>query len=485
MSIEELDLAKLEELAAAGASVTVPAALLLALIREVERLKEEVAQLKRNSSNSSKPPSSDRFAAKRPEKKGRGKAGRRRPGGQKGRAGRTLRQVQNPDRIVNHGLPCRCGRCHTSLRGLEARGFERRQVFDLPEKIVVEVTEHRAQIGICPKCGSRVKGAFPKEVSGPVQYGERIWALALYLQSYQLIPCERLSEFMADVFDCPVSPGTLSAMLKAAGARAGPAHEEIRTRLPREPFIHCDETGLSMAGKIHWLHTVSTPKLTYLHVDARRGESALRAIGILEGYEGFVIHDFLSSYYRVDDLLHGLCNAHHLRDLEWVGEDPAQTWAPKMAALLLEAKRLKQRERDGGRTIGPRTLDRLQNQYAAILIEGYAANPEPTRRPGQRGRIKRGKALNLLDRFLDRPGEVMAFLLHDVPFDNNQAERDLRMMKLKQKISGCFRSFAHAQAFVALRSIITTARKRSLNILAIIRETLSNPHGVHETLLGT
>ena len=239
-------------------------------------------------------------------------------------------------------------------------------------------------------------------------------------------------------------------------------------------------------GKLYWLHTASTPTLVYLHVDEHRGELALRAMGILDGYKGWVIHDFLSAYYTIEGLKHVLCNAHLLRDLINVHENHGQQWAADMIALLLEAKRLKEREQSGGRTIGQRTLDRLSRRYEEVVNAGYAINPEPVRRPGQRGRLKRGKPLNLLIRLDERHEEVMAFLLNDdVPFDNNQAERDLRMMKIKQKISGCFRNLDHATAFAKLRSIIASAKKQSINVLEILFLTLNNAPKAQQLLLGT
>ena len=252
------------------------------------------------------------------------------------------------------------------------------------------------------------------------------------------------------------------------------------------PYIHSDETGMSLFGKIHWLHTASTPQRTFLHVDRHRGEPAMRSMGVLEGYSGHVIHDYLSSYYRITGLQHGLCNAHHIRDLTCVHEEHGQQWASDMMGLLLEAKALKERENAGGRCVGARTLDRLQKRYFEILEDGYTINPEPVRRPGQRGKLKRGKPLNMLDRFRDRHQEVMAFLIHGVPFEaNNEAERDLRMLKTKQKISGCFRSLDHASAFAAIRSVIASAKKQTVNVLQILNSMLTNPAAAQEMLMTT
>lgn len=493
MTVEGIDREELERLAAQGALVTIPASLLLALLVRIEQLEEKVASLESNSRNSSKPPSSDRHNPNRPGK-GSPRGGRkgkkkRKPGGQEGHEGKTLQQVADPDRTVEHLLDRRagrCGHCQGGLHGAQRAGFERRQVFDLPEKISVEVTEHRAEVCTCRSCGKKVKAAFPEGVVAPVQYGERIQAMVIYLHTYQLLPCERLGEFFGDVFGCPLSPGTVCASLKKAGARAGPVHDAIRAAIIQALFIHCDETGLSLSGKICWLHTASTPRLVYLHVDKHRGQVALRAIGILEDYDGWVIHDFLSAYYTIEGLRHVLCNAHLLRDLICILEVHGQAWAADMIALLLEAKRLKEREAQGGRRVGEKTLDRLQERYLEILAAGFALNPEPGRRPGQRGRLKRGKPLNVLNRLAERCGEIMAFLLYDgIPFDNNEAERDLRMMKVKLKISGCFRNLGHARAFAILRSIIASAKKQSINVFEILSLTLKDPREAQRLLLGT
>lgn len=488
MPIEGIERKQLEALADAGASVTVPASLLLSLIVRIEQLEEKIAALESNSRNSSKPPSSDRHNPNKPPKKAGGQKGKRRPGGQKGHRGKTLNQVPDPNHVEDHKLDRRgkCAHCQGSLRGVESTGVEKRQVFDLPEKITIEVTEHRAETGICPCCGKKVKASFPEQVTAPVQYGKRIQTLVLYLHAYQLLPCERLGEFFGDVFGCSLCPATVCSMLKKGGARAGPIYQAIKSTIVEAMLLHCDETGLSINGKLHWLHTASTPDLVYLHVDENRGEAALRAMGILEGFDGWVVHDFLAAYYRIAEIKHVLCNAHLLRDLICVHEDHGQRWAADMMALLLEAKKLKDRELSGGRTIGPKTLQRLHQRYLEILRAGYAINPEPIRRPGQRGRLKRGKPLNLLTRLDERSDEVMAFLVHaEVPFDNNEAERDLRMMKVKQKISGCFRNIEHGRAFAKLRSIVASAKKQALNVLEILNLTLHQPNQAHLRLLGT
>lgn len=458
--------------------------LVLSLLDRIEKLEAEVAELKKNSRNSSKPPSSDRMQTSKPTRDKRRKK-RRRPGGQKGHEGNHLKRVENPDHVVRHELSGPCCHCGSHLNKGATERYESRQVFDLPEKIQIEVTEHQAAVGTCQCCGKRVKANFPEEVKAPVQYGVRVQALVIYLHVYQLLPCERLSELCADFFNCPISPGTVTNFVKKAGDRAGPIAESIKEKIRLSDRIHADETGLNLFGKNHWLHVASTPDFAYFHVDAKRGWEALQRMGILEGYTGWLVHDYYSSYYRYSECWHVLCNAHHLRDLTYIEEELGQGWAGRMIEWLLDAKELKDREQAGGRRVGPVTLARLQQDYDAILLSGYRRNPEPKRKKGQRGRVKRGKALNLLDRFWYQHDEVLAFLYNDLPFDNNQAERDLRMMKTKQKISGCFRTMSQAQAFAHLRSIITSSKRRAINILQILTAVLRNQGAAHSLLFST
>jgi transposase len=273
-----------------------------------------------------------------------------------------------------------------------------------------------------------------------------------------------------------MSTGTVRNILMKAGDRASPVVEAIRDALRKAALIGSDETGASLAGHNHWLHTVSTPLLSYYHFHPKRGFEAMEEIGILPDFTGGVIHDFFQSYYQYEACRHYLCNAHHLRDLTYVHEEMDQAWAEEMIELLLDAKDLRERHDSGGRRIGPVTRKRILTQYRKILDEGYAINPEPQKTAGKRGRPKRGKALNLLDRFRQRENEVLGFFLEDgIPFDNNQAERDLRMIKAKLKISGCFRSPKAACAFAKVRSVITTARKQGDSILDTLKFLFQNP----------
>lgn len=450
--------------------------LLLSLWDRVELLEAKVAELAKNSRNSSKPPSSDKGNPNKPTKKPSSKGQKkRRPGGQDGHKGSTLEMSESPDKIIHHGFQSHCQHCATELSEVPPERVERRQVFDLPP-LEIEITEHQISCGQCPNCRKAIKGVFPDEVSAPVQYGSGIQALATYLGTYQMLPCERTSEFFADLFDCPLSTGTLSNILRRAGAKADPVTEAIKERIGQADLFGADETGASLGGKNHWLHIACTDRLSYYHFHPNRGFEALEDIGILSAYTGRVVHDFYQSYYRYEDCKHHLCNAHHLRDLTYIHEDLGQSWAQEMIELLLEAKKLRDRQNQGGRKVGAQSVDRILQKYREILKGGYVINPEPAKVEGKRGRPKRGKALNMLDRFRDREDEVIGFFLQEnVPFDNNQAERDLRMIKAKLKISGCFRSPAAAESFAKVRSVVSTARKAGAKMLETLQKLFEDP----------
>lgn len=475
--------------------VSIPAALLLALIERVGELERKVSSLESNSRNSGKPPSSDKGNLTNPPKPKslRGKSGSK-PGGQKGHKGTTLKQVERPDHVVEHRIApaSACPKCAATLnvgdpgKALGRDACERRQVFELPP-VRVETTEHRAERCACPGCGEQVVAAFPPGVVAPVQYGDRLQASALYLGGYQLIPYQRLGELFRDFFNCPLSGGTLANFVKRGGKKARRASVHIGQALKRQPVLHLDETGYRQHGKRHWLHVACTGKLTLYHIDPKRGKDAMLNMGILEGFTGKAAHDFWGAYYYFEDCLHFLCNAHLLRELVYVDEELGQPWAGKMSRVLLEAKKLRERENarapSSRRVVGEQTELRIGGLYCDAILEGYELNPEPVRKPGQRGRLARGKALNLLHRLEERAGEILAFLVDgDVPFDNNQAERDLRMMKVREKISGTFRSGENARAFCDLRSVISTARKQSHRAIDALTQLIHSPEDLGKSL---
>lgn len=444
--------------------------LVMELIRRVRQLEAQMAGLLANSRTSSKPPSSDRHNPNKPAPKSLRQPSGRKPGGQPGHEGHTLALSANPDEVVRHAPPMNCSRCAQPLVGVQPVGVERRQVIEV--RLARRwVREHRAEVVRCPRCHWRVPGEFPEGVTAAVQYGASVRTVVTYLSVFQLLPAERLSEVMAELCDCPLSAGSIPAMVQGAGEAAVPVLGEIKERLLQSPWVSFDETGLSLGGDLLWLHTASNAQFTALHIHEKRGTEGIKAGGIIETYRGRALHDGLSAYRLFTQCLHGLCNAHHLRELTFVEETLGQAWAGKMAAWLREAKaRVEEEEKKGGAPLGQAELGRWQDRYLGIIEEGMMENPEPAAKaPGQKGRPARGKALNLLNRLLDHQEAVVAFLLvQGVPFDNNHAERDLRMMKLRQKISGCFRARRLAECFVAVRSVIATARKHAAGTLEAI-----------------
>jgi transposase len=439
---------------------------------QVQTLQEQVAK---DSHNSHKPPSSDGLS--KPKPKSLRPKSERPTGGQPGHPGHTLRMVEKPDRIVPHRVE-RCAGCGRSLAGQEPDRVERRQVHDLPEP-KLEVTEHQAEVKTCP-CGCVNRAAFPPEAAAPVQYGPRVKSVAVYLGEYQLLPFDRLAEIMRDLFACgSFSEGTLANFKADCSRRLEPVEAAIRDLAAAEPVAGFDETGVRATGSLHWLHTVSTRLLTWYYAHKRRGREAIDAAGILADYCGRAIHDCWKSYfdYGCD---HGLCNGHLLRELIFLWEQQSQKWAQAMIDHLLAIKQaVATASADGLTALPPADQERFLKGYERIVKAGYAENPAVAPPPGpkRRGRRKQSKARNLLDRFRDHPDSVLAFMRDfAVPFDNNQSERDLRMMKLRQKISGTFRSFQALVNFCRIRGYVSTARKNGVNALdALQRVFLGNP----------
>jgi transposase len=429
------------------------------------QLRAENAELRRrldvDSSNSSKPPSSDGLK-KKPRLPGslRGRSGKR-SGGQAGHKGGTLRQVAVPDRIERHEARA-CRHCLAGLTASMETGVERRQVFDLPKKLI-EVTEHQASIYCCAACGGETKADFPEGVASPAQYGERVRAAAIYLNVQQLIPEDRVAQTMHDLFDAPLlCPASLAAWVNDKGQAFEALAAEIAALAAQAPVRCLDETGFRIAGKGQWLHTVSTEALTVYRVSAKRG-------AIPEGLTGgVVVHDHFKPYCRLSGVAHAYCNAHHLRELKALIELDREPWAEQMRDLMLEANDAVQKVREAGATaLAPVAIKGFVDRYWEAIRLGSAFHrslPAPERRA--RGRKKRRAGHNLIERLKKHKDDVLRFL-HDfaVPFTNNLAERDLRMMKVKMKISGSFRTFDGASRFATLRSVVSTARKHRWNIL--------------------
>jgi transposase/regulator of replication initiation timing len=434
---------------------------------ENQELRDEINELRgklaKNSKNSSKPPSSD--GMKKPKPKSLRKPSGKKSGGQPGHRGTRLEMVEQPDHVVSHPVD-ECRQCGRSLGAVDAADHRRRQVIDIPP-LKLEVTEHRAEIKCCPGCGCRNEAAFPAEVKTSVQYGSRIKSLLVYLNQYQLLPYERTCQLVEDLFSHTISQGTLCNWNADCYRNLESTEEQILQAILASEVVHFDETGIRQQGKLHWLHVASTEHLTYYGLHARRGKEAMDTFGILENYTGCAVHDHWKSYFKFS-CDHSLCNAHHLRELIYLAEQDRQDWAAAMIGLLLEAKEMSEAASENCLAEDSAALASIRLRYDTLIANGLAQNLPPPQHLQQkkRGRAKQSKAKNLLDRLRDFKTEVLAFLTHPlVPFDNNQGERDIRMAKLKQKISGCFRSDSGGKIFSRIRGYVSTLRKNDLQIL--------------------
>ena len=423
-------------------------------------------QLAKNSGNSDKPPGSD--GLKKPRTRSLRKKGRRKSGGQPGHKGHTLKKVEQPDHLERH-MVAACPHCATDLREVEPVAIEKRQVFDVPP-LRLEVTEHQAEIKRCPECGQEVKGCFPAEVRQPVQYGSRLKAQAVYLNNYQLLPLERTCELFEDFYGHAPSQSFILAANSAFVKQTEETLSRIKQQVIAADIVHFDESGVRVEGSLNWLHVAGTAYLTYYAVQSKRGQEGMNASGILPDFQGRAVPDHWASYLKFDNCQHAFCNAHHLRNLQFVVDQYQQDWGRKLGALLLAIKAEVEATPADQTSLPPERVAHYEQLYDTLLQEGFTANPLPEHLPPQRrGRKKQSPPRNLLDRLQKHKAETLVFMRDfRVPFDNNLAERDLRMIKVKQKISGSFRTRAGADTFCSIRSYISTVRKHGCNVIHAI-----------------
>ena len=444
-------------------------ALIQAQAAEIAALKARIGELERrlglNSSNSGKPPSSDGLNKPARVVSLRERSAKK-SGGQKGHTGETLRQAADPDEIVDH-YPSICSGCGGALTPGMAPDYAARQVHDLPEPRPLVVTEHRSHVCQCAGCGARTRGAFPNGVNAPVQYGTRIAAFAVYLMHQQLLPQKRLVALMIDLFGVRIASATLDGMSRACATRLKGFSETVRGLVAAAPVKHVDETGFRIGGKTQWLHVACTSLLTFYRTCARRGS-------LLTGVAGIVVHDHWKPYYTMTGVRHALCNAHHLRELKALVEIEKEDWARQMQRLLRRACHATNLARQRDVPLKSSLVACIERRYDAIVASGLAFHDEQTplarglAKPGgkTRGRAPRRTGHNLLLRFHTRRDDTLRFLRDPaVPFSNNEAERDVRMMKLRMKISGGFRSQEGATDFAIIRGFLSTARKQGWNII--------------------
>jgi transposase len=436
------------------------------LSEQVQSLQE---RLKKDSHNSHLPPSSDRF---RRQPKSLRKPSGKKAGGQDGHPGTSLHLRETPDEVIVHPVEV-CAQCQHDLHAVTSQQVERRQVIDVPPKRVV-VIEHQAQRKCCPLCQHVTEASFPPAVKATVQYGTGVGAIAVYLVQAQLLPYERAAEVLHEVLGASLTAGTLKTLVERCAEQLAPVEQQIQEHLQQADVLHQDETGLYVCGKRYWLHVSATEQVTHYAVHPKRGKDALEAIGILPAFEGVSVHDGWRAYQSYP-CRHGLCNVHHLRELTFLYEVLQQEWAGKMITLLLDIKHAVAQARSEGRAqLHPLEVQDWKAQYVALLLDGYQANPAPAEPPPKRkGRRKQSAARNLLDRLSTQQEAVLAFLDDfAVPFDNSLAERDIRMVKVQQKVSGCFRSLVGAQAFCRIRGYVSTLRKQGLSVLTALEAAL-------------
>ena len=437
-----------------------------------KRLAELENQQAKNSKNSHQPPSTDGFVK---QTKSLRKKSERKVGGQEGH---NLGWQETADIVIKHEM-VECKVCGNKLSEVEGEIDEKRQVYDLLV-IKVQVTEHQMEKKQCPHCHLVSVSKFPKSIGYWVQYGENIKGLITYLSQYQLIPSQRVEELMKEVFSCEIRQGTIYNLVQKCHQILEPVEEKIKEQIKDSEVTHFDETGTNVNGKGLWMHVSSTESHTHYQVHKKRGREAMDAIGILPKYKGKAVHDGFKSY-KDYQCSHYLCNAHHLRELTFIHERFNQPWAEEMIDLLCDINDMvKQAKLDNQTALEQSQITAFELKFQKIIDRGYKANPEPVIDPSPqktRGRKKRAKPLNLIHR-LDLERKQALGFMHDftVPFDNNLAERDIRMTKLKLKTSGCFRSLKGADAFARIRGYISTLRKQRLDILdSLINLFRGNP----------
>lgn len=428
------------------------------------RIKELEGMLNKDSRNSHKSPSSDGY--KKQVQNNREKSDRK-IGGQLGHEGKTLQIVETPDKIIEHKVN-ECAHCRMNLEKIVATKFYRRQVHDLPA-VKIEVTEHVIEIKRCSVCGKETIADC--DVPASVQYGERIKSMGVYLNQYQMLPFERTRELMEDFFECSISAEVLQhSNERCYDKLEQKVEKEIKESIAQSALMHNDETGIRCEGTTKWVHSYSTQRHTYYAIDDKRGKEAMDRINILPQYTGNSVHDRWASYEKYEQCQHSYCNAHLLRDLKGENENN-KTWAATMQTILLDAYSLSKQEH-----ILPFAIETIEQRYDHIVQEALQEEPLPAISPHKRGRKAKTKSLKLLECFRDKKKQILRFLYDKtIPFDNNLAERDLRMVKLKQKISGCFRTQKGAYQFCRIRSFISTIKKQDGRVWDALQLIMKKP----------
>lgn len=466
MIIEQL----LQQIDSLTATIDAQTQLIAQLNQTIHELKE---QLNKNSKNSSKPPSSDGF--KKPAPKSLRKSSGKKAGGQKGHPGTHLAVITTPDETIKH-MPSACEGCpHYKMCKGTACIAEKRHLIDAI--VTVNVTEHQAlEIPICMMHGGTRKGEFPPDIKATVQYGENLQALSVALNTVGAVSIKRTHEILSGVFNIPIATGTINNMVKRCADGLTDTIEKIKQKMQTSALGHFDETGTRVNKKLWWVHDASNCEYTYLDISPKRGFTGMEQCGVLAEFSGIAMHDCWASYWNYPDVTHAVCCAHLLRELTGIIENhPEQKWASAFIDLLLEMKKVKDKVVENGKeSLSYYYCHKFDRRYDELIEQARAENPIPKTTEKKRGRKKKGKVLALVERLAKYKAPVCLFIKNfKVPFDNNQAERDIRMIKVKTKVSGCFRTEEGARDYLKIMSYIGTAHKQGYNAYEAIKNAIS------------
>jgi len=445
------------------------------LIVKLQDLQDRVDELERrlglNSNNSSKPPSTDSPFASKPKTTSNTK---RKVGGQKGHEGKNLKMVEHPD-VVIVSSPQICCECGVSLVDTQSRLVASRQVFDLPI-LTFEVTEYQVHTKRCSCCKAINKGTFPEDITAPTQYGKRFCAAISYLSVHQMLPYERITQVMDDLFGHPISEGVILNALSRVETHLSSFNTRTKETLLQSAVLHADETGINVRGTLHWAHIALSHSVATCLLHPKRGADALKQMDILPNYTGIAVHDHWKPYESIGGSFeHAFCNAHHLRELRRVSEQDHQLWSEDMSKLLLSAhQKVTKAKANGREALSPRMIKRFNTWYDTIIKSASVYHTVSQKETGKRGRVKQTIAKNLLDRLIKYKDETLRFVTNfNVPFTNNEAERGLRMMKVKEKISGCFMSQKGGRIFMNIYAYILTIKKNGINIMQALLDAMN------------